>query len=67
MSKSKKKRTKAYTGADAARGPHVTRYTVKERSGIQEWLHENKKLLISRGIFVGAALLVSWLIYLLVY
>lgn len=66
MNKPKKKRNKPYTGADAARGPRVTRYTVKERSNLQQWLHENKKLLISRGIFVAAALLVSWFIYLLI-
>lgn len=43
MAKTKKKRTKRYTGADAAQGPVVHHYEAVERSRLGEWWFTHKK------------------------
>lgn len=63
MVKQKKKRTKKYSGADAAiTRPVVTRVTAANRSKIGQWWFERKKFLKPIFITVGVALLIVWLI-----
>lgn len=42
MAKNKKKRTKRYTGTDAAQGPVVHKYEAVERSRVGDWWVDNK-------------------------
>ena len=55
MAKAKKKRTKKYSGADAASTrPNIVRVQAVNRSKFGQWLYERKKLLKT----VGTVLLV---------
>lgn len=68
MSKTSKKRSKAYRGADAApKGPRITRYSVSDESKFKEWWKDNKRTALTRLALGGAALLVSWVIYSLIW
>lgn len=63
MVKQKKKRTKKYSGTDAAiTRPVVTRMTAANRSKIGQWWFERKKFLKPILITSGAVLLIAWLI-----
>lgn len=63
MSKPKKKRTKAYTGRDAATGPVVHRYTAQVKSPAREWWDSHKRAIKIGGGIGGGALLVGWLLF----
>ena len=63
MVKQKKKRTKKYSGADAAvTRPVVTRVTAVNRSKFDQWWFERKKILKPVLITAGIATLLVWLI-----
>jgi hypothetical protein len=63
MVKQKKKRTKKYSGTDAAiTRPVVTRMTAANRSKIGQWWFERKKFLKPILIASGIVLLIVWLI-----
>lgn len=62
--KQKKKRNKAYTGADAAiTRPTVTRISAVHRSKPGQWWHDNKK--IARPVII-AVLVVAGLVWLII-
>ena len=53
MAKTKKKRNKKYTGADAASArPTITRVQAVNRSRTGQWLYEKRKLARPAGIVV---------------
>lgn len=63
MAKQKKKRNKAYHGADAAiRVPKVTRIVAPDRNKLQQWWVDNKRAVSTRGIMFGLLLLVTLLL-----
>lgn len=63
MVKQKKKRTKKYSGADAAiTRPVVTRVTAANRNKIGQWWFERKKFLKPILITAAVVLLIVWLI-----
>lgn len=66
MAKKAKKRNKPYTGTDANRQT-VTRITLQERSRLQQWLHDNKQANKTRAVLALVALLVSWIIYTIIF
>ena len=61
--KSKKKRNKRYTGADAAQGPVLHRYEAVERTRIGQYVHDHKLRVriigIAAAVAGGLALLIS--------
>lgn len=60
MAKTKKKRNKKYTGADAASArPTITRVQAVNRSRTGQWLYEKRKLARPAGI---VALIVAALV-----
>lgn len=64
MVKQKKKRTKKYTGADAATSrPVVTRINAVKRNKLQLWWLEKKRIARPVLIAIGAAGGVTWLIF----
>ncbi|QJU05247.1 hypothetical protein FBF32_03330 [Candidatus Saccharibacteria bacterium oral taxon 488] len=53
MAKQKKKRSKKYSGVDAATTrPSVTRIQAVSRSAAGQWLYESKKLLRGVGVVI---------------
>lgn len=63
MVKQKKKRTKKYSGTDAAvTRPIVTRVTAANRGKVGQWWFERKRILKPILITAGVALLLVWLI-----
>ena len=63
MAKQKKKRNKAYTGADAAvTRPVITRIQAANRSKIGQWWFDRKRVLKPVLITTGIILLIVWLI-----
>lgn len=61
MAKQKKKRTKKYTGIDAAsRRPSITRVTAVNRSRVGQWRHDHARgLKIARtAIIIAVALII---------
>jgi hypothetical protein len=63
MAKQKKKRNKAYTGADAAMTrPVVTRITASNRNKLAQWWFEHKRaarpILIASGIAVALIVII---------
>lgn len=63
MTKQKKKRTKAYTGADAkVTRPSVTHMSAANRNALQQWWFEKKRLAKPVGIAVVVAIIVIWLL-----
>ena len=57
MAKQKKKRSKKYSGVDAATTrPSVTRIQAVSRSAAGQWLYERKKLL--RGVGIGVVIVI---------
>ena len=57
MAKSKKKRNKVYTGADARMSrPQKIRISAENRSGSQQWLYERKHL--RRPLLIGVFFLI---------
>ena len=64
MPKVKKKRTKKYSGADAAMTrPTVTRLTAIRRNKLQLWWLERRRLLKPLLITAGVVLAAAWLIF----
>ncbi len=63
MAKQKKKRTKKYSGSDAAMSrPSITRVQAVSRSRIGQWWYDRKKV-IRPAIITGAVVLVIiWLL-----
>ncbi len=60
----KKKRAKAYTGADAAHTqPTVHRYTAVVRSPFGEWWFEHKKIARIVALVGGGVLIAGYLVY----
>lgn len=63
MAKTKKKRNKKYTGADAADArPTIIRVQAANRSKFGQWLFERRALLKRLGQVILAVLIVSLLI-----
>lgn len=63
MSKVKKKRTKKYTGQDAAATrPSVTRVTAVKRNKLQLWWLDRRRILKPTLITTGVVVLVVWLL-----
>ena len=63
MGQQKKKRTKKYSGADAASArPSITRVQAVNRSKIGQWWHEKKR--VAKPILIAAAvvIVIIWLI-----
>jgi hypothetical protein len=59
-----KKRTKAYSGADAkTQTPTVHRYTAPVRSPLGDWWFEHKRALKLTSIIGGSALIIIWLLF----
>lgn len=66
-SRQKKRRNKAYTGADAASNqPTVRRYTAVERSRMSEWWHEKKRTIKVVSAISAILLILIWLLFELV-
>lgn len=63
MAKQKKKRTKKYSGADAASTrPSITRVQAVSRSRIGQWWHDRKRVVKPIAIAAVVVLVVIWLI-----
>jgi len=63
MVKQKKKRNKAYTGADASVArPVITRIQAVKRNKLQQWWFEKKKIAKPVLIAAGVAIIVVWLL-----
>ena len=64
MSKKQKKRTKRYTGADAAPSqPVVHHYVAVERSPLGEWWHAHKRTVLTVAKIAGAVIVLAWLLF----
>ena len=64
MSKQKKKRTKKYSGADAAVArPTITRVTAVHRSKLQLWWLERRRFLKPVLIAASVILAIGWLLF----
>lgn len=64
MAKQKKKRNKAYTGADAAvTRPTITRIEAVNRNKVSQWWFEKKRIAKPALIASGVVILIVWLIY----
>lgn len=67
MAKQKKKRSKVYSGADAAAAkPTITRISAVNRSKLGQWWFDRKKILKPVIIAVIVVLVVVWLLFELV-
>jgi len=63
MAKQKKKRNKAYTGANASiTKPTVTRVTAENRSKVKQWWLEKKRFAKPAAIAGGVGIIVIWLL-----
>ena len=63
MAKQKKKRSKPYTGQDAAMDkPSVTRISAANRNKVQQWWFDNKRIAKPVAIAVAVAIVVIWLL-----
>lgn len=61
--KAKKKRNKAYRGADAAlTRPSVTRISAVKRTKLGQWWHDHKRIARPVIITVAVVAVVTWLI-----
>lgn len=64
MAKQKKKRNKAYTGADASIArPVITRIQAVKRNKVQQWWFEKKKIAKPVLIAIAVAIVVIWLVF----
>lgn len=64
MAKSKKKRSKVYTGADAKiTRPQVVRISAENRSAPKQWLYEHRQF--RRPILIALAIAVALLLVVL--
>jgi len=64
MAKQKKKRNKAYTGADASiTRPSVTRLKAANRNGVQQWWFEKKRFAKPALITAAIVIVVIWLLF----
>lgn len=63
MSKQKKKRSKKYTGADAATTrPSITRMSAVQRSTVNQWFFDHKRTIKFSGIALGAVLVIALIV-----
>ncbi len=63
MAKQKKKRTKVYTGQDAAvTKPSVIRISAANRNKLQQWWFDNKRIAKPAIIAGVVAIIVIWLL-----
>lgn len=63
MAKQKKKRTKVYTGQDAAVArPSVTRISAANRNKLQQWWFDNKRIVKPVAIAVAVGIVIIWLL-----
>ncbi len=63
MTKVKKKRTKTYSGADAASTPPtIRRFEAVERNKLSQWWHEQKRIVKPLAIAGIVIVLIVWLI-----
>ena len=64
MSKVKKKRTKKYSGADAATTrPTVTRVTAVHRNKLQLWWLDRRRIMKPAAIAAAVVLAAAWLVF----
>lgn len=63
MSKQKKKRTKQYTGRDAASTPTVHRYVAEVKGPAREWWDGHKRAIKIGGGIGGGAIVLGWLLF----
>ena len=63
MSKHKKKRTKQYTGQDAAPKPTVHHYVAEAKSPAREWWDSHKRSIKLIAGIGGGAIVVGWLLF----
>ena len=67
MGQQKKKRSKKYSGADAASArPSITRVQAVNRSKLGQWWHEKKRIVKPILITSVVIIIVVWLIFELV-
>lgn len=67
MSKQKKKRNKAYKGADARTAkPQTIRVEAVKRGKVQQWWLDRKKVVKPIAIAVAVVAIIVWLIFELV-
>lgn len=62
MGKQKKKRNKAYRGADARQSQSIIRVTAEERGAIKEWWLAHGRTTKISAIIGGGALFAIWVI-----
>ena len=63
MAKQKKKRTKKYTGTDAAISrPSITRVQAVSRSRFGQWWHDRKRIIRPILITSAVVIFIVWLI-----
>lgn len=64
MAKQKKKRSKVYTGQDAAvTRPTVTHISAVNRNKVSQWWFDNKRIAKPVIIAVAVAIIVIWLLF----
>jgi hypothetical protein len=63
MSKQKKKRTKQYSGRDAAATPTVHRYSAEVKSPVREWWEGHRRSIKLIAGIGGGAIVVGWLLF----
>ena len=64
MAKQKKKRNKAYTGADASiKRPTITRIEAVNRNKVSQWWFEKKRVAKPALIAGGVVAVIGWLLY----
>lgn len=68
MAKKSKKRTKRYHGEDArtispSSQPVVHRYEAVERTALQQWWHEKKRIVKVSTLGGGGLLILFWLLF----
>lgn len=62
MAKNKKKRTKRYTGTDAAQGPVLHRYEAVERTRVGQYVVDHKLRIRIVGILAAATGVITLII-----
>lgn len=67
MAKQKKKRNKAYRGADASiTRPTVTRISAANRNMVAQWWFEKKRVVKPTLMAIGVIVFIIWLLFELV-
>lgn len=63
MTKHKKKRSKHYTGRDAASTPTVHHYVAEVKSPAREWWDAHRRAVKLIGGIGGGVIIVGWLLF----